>query len=344
VASMEERSYDKIQRGKEGDLERVKANLEEAVRIKKDKKLDTTLGVQCLLLPDNMEQLPDMAKQLREIGVDYLTIKPYSQHLHSENIFQIDYEAMLELEQEMRQYAAGDFAVYFRANAMKKMHRRKCYRQCYGLPFMTHIDARGNVWPCVAHIGTDKFCYGNIYEQTFEEIWEGDKRQEVMRKINSLNINEVCRENVLEFYDILLQKEFKVDLYIPETSIFVQGDKDALQRILYNLLSNVMRYGAEGKYLGVFLRQDKNSVYIDVVDKGKGIEQEFISNVFDRLYTIEDSRNREIQGNGLGLTIAKNLAKSLGGDIFLSSVPNVKTTFTVKLKKISYLVISERNS
>ena len=151
-----------------------------------------------------------------------------------------------------------------------------------------------------------------------------------------ININEVCRENVLEFYDILLQKEFKVDLYIPETSMFVQGDKDALQRILYNLLSNVIRYGADGKYLGVFLRQDKNSVYIDVVDKGKGIEQEFLSNVFDRLYTMEDSRNREIQGNGLGLTIAQNLAKSLGGDIFLSSIPNVKTTFTVKLKKISY--------
>ena len=151
-----------------------------------------------------------------------------------------------------------------------------------------------------------------------------------------ININEVCRENVLEFYDILLQKEFEVDLYIPETSIFVQGDKDALQRILYNLLSNVIRYGIDGKYLGVFLRQDKNSVYIDVVDKGKGIEQEFISNVFDRLYTMEDSRNREIQGNGLGLTIAKNLAKSLGGDIFLSSIPNVKTTFTVKLKKINY--------
>ena len=151
-----------------------------------------------------------------------------------------------------------------------------------------------------------------------------------------ININEVCRENVLEFYDILLQKEFEVDLYIPETSIFVQGDKDALQRILYNLLSNVIRYGIDGKYLGVFWRQDKNSVYIDVVDKGKGIEQEFISNVFDRLYTMEDSRNREIQGNGLGLTIAKNLAKNLGGDIFLSSIPNVKTTFTVKLKKINY--------
>ena len=139
-----------------------------------------------------------------------------------------------------------------------------------------------------------------------------------------------------EFYDILLQKDFDVDLFIPETAIFVQGEKEALQRILYNLLSNVIRYGSDGKYLGVFLRQDKSNVYIDVVDKGKGIEQEFASNVFDRLYTMEDSRNREIQGNGLGLTIAKNLTKQLEGDLFLNSIPNVKTTFTVKLKKITY--------
>ena len=154
--------------------------------------------------------------------------------------------------------------------------------------------------------------------------------------LGKVNINEICRENVLEFYDILLQKDFDVDLFIPETAIFVQGEKEALQRILYNLLSNVIRYGSDGKYLGVFLRQDKGNVYIDVVDKGKGIEQEFASNVFDRLYTMEDSRNREIQGNGLGLTIAKNLAKQLEGDIFLDSIPNVKTTFTVSLKKITY--------
>ena len=152
--------------------------------------------------------------------------------------------------------------------------------------------------------------------------------------LGKVNINEICRENVLEFYDILLQKDFDVDLFIPETAIFVQGEKEALQRILYNLLSNVIRYGSDGKYLGVFLRQDKGNVYIDVV--GKGIEQEFASNVFDRLYTMEDSRNREIQGNGLGLTIAKNLAKQLEGDIFLNSIPNVKTTFTVSLKKITY--------
>lgn len=194
VASMEERSYDKIQRGKFGDLDRVRTNLGEAVKIKKDRKLKTTLGVQCLLLPDNMSQLPDMAKQLREIGVDYLTVKPYSQHLHSKNTFQIDYEAMLELEQELKQYVTHNFAIYFRANSMKKMHHEKCYKKCYGLPFMTHIDAKGNVWPCVAHIGAEEFCYGNIYEQTFEEIWEGERRRQIIDKLNSLEINKVCRE------------------------------------------------------------------------------------------------------------------------------------------------------
>ena len=145
----------------------------------------------------------------------------------------------------------------------------------------------------------------------------------------------VCATVAL-FYDILLQKDFTVDISIPETTIFVQGDKDALQRILFNLISNVIRYGNDGKYLGIFLREDKANVYIDVTDKGKGIKKEFASNVFDRLYTMEDSRNREIQGNGLGLTIAKNLAVQLDGDIFLDSIPNIKTTFTVKLKKISY--------
>lgn len=48
---------------------------------------------------------------------------------------------------------------------------------------------------------------------------------------------------------------------------------------------------------------------------------------------MEDSRNRSIQGNGLGLTIARNLARQMGGDILLQSEPEVQTVFTVKLQK-----------
>lgn len=194
IASMEQSLYSKIQRGVDGDLEKVKTNLTEAVRTKKNKLLKTTLGVQCLLLPDNKSHVVDMAKELRNIGVDYFTIKPYSQHLHSENSFDVDYEEMLELEKELQTYSTDEFSIYFRANAMKKMHHEKCYKQCYGLPFMTHIDASGNVWPCVAHIGAEGLCYGNINEQTFEEIWEGEQRQAVIKKLNELDINKVCRE------------------------------------------------------------------------------------------------------------------------------------------------------
>lgn len=194
VASMEEVSYDLIQRGKPGDLGRVKANLTDIVGIKKDRKLKTTLGVQCLLMPENVFQLVDMAKELRQIGVDYLTIKPYSQHKHSDNKQNIDYEQLLDIEKEIKEYETDDFSIYFRANAMKKMHQDKCYTQCLGLPFMTHIDSQGNVWPCIAHIGVNEFCYGNINEQTFEEIWEGANRQKVMARINSSNINSICRE------------------------------------------------------------------------------------------------------------------------------------------------------
>ncbi|MDE6568045.1 MAG: sensor histidine kinase [Lachnospiraceae bacterium] len=155
-------------------------------------------------------------------------------------------------------------------------------------------------------------------------------------EISKININELCRENILNFYDILSGKDFIVDISIPEKDIFVQGEKDAIDRILSNLISNVLRYGSDGKYIGLTLRESENHVYIDVMDRGKGIEKEFAQSVFERLYTMEDSRNRKIQGNGLGLTIAKNLANQLGGDIFLDSMPNVKTTFTVKLKKFQY--------
>lgn len=152
-------------------------------------------------------------------------------------------------------------------------------------------------------------------------------------KISKININELCRESILSFYDILQGKDFAVDISIPEKDIFVQGEKGAVDRILSNLISNAVRYGSDGKYIGFTLRESEDHAYIDVMDKGKGIEKEFALSVFERLYTMEDSRNRKIQGNGLGLTIAKNLANRLEGDIFLESEPNVKTVFTVKLKK-----------
>lgn len=167
---------------------------------------------------------------------------------------------------------------------------------------------------------------------TLAKLEAGDTDIELSR----MNMNEACRENILDFYELLTQKEFQIEIGIPEENLYAQADPDALQRILFNLISNAIRYGADGKYLGLTLRCDDEFVYIDVADKGKGIEKAYADTVFERLYTMEDSRNRDMQGNGLGLTIAKNLAQQMGGDVTLVSEPFVETVFTVKLKRITY--------
>lgn len=155
-------------------------------------------------------------------------------------------------------------------------------------------------------------------------------------ELSRIDVSEICRETVLDFFDILQKNDFQVEIDVPERPVYVQGERQALQRILSNLISNVIRYGADGKYLGLSLREDEKTAFIDVTDKGKGIDKAFADSVFDRLFTMEDSRNRSIQGNGLGLTIAKNLALQLGGKITLDSTPYEKTVFTVNLKKMSF--------
>ena len=165
---------------------------------------------------------------------------------------------------------------------------------------------------------------------TLAKLEAGDMELELSR----VNINEVCRENILDFYELLSQKDFVVEPHIPEQPMFVHGNQDALGRILFNLISNAVRYGADGKYLGLCLRSDRTKVYIDIIDKGRGIRPEYADTVFDRLFTMDDSRNSQTRGNGLGLTIAKNLALGMGGDLTLDSQPYVKTVFTITLKKI----------
>ncbi|MBD5459137.1 MAG: HAMP domain-containing histidine kinase [Lachnospiraceae bacterium] len=164
---------------------------------------------------------------------------------------------------------------------------------------------------------------------TLAKLESGDMALEATR----IDLCEVCRESILDFYELLTKEDFEVDIALPETPVYVQGDQDAVGRILSNLISNVIRYGAEGKYIGLSLRTDEKSVFLAVADKGKGIDKAFAESVFERLFTMEDSRNRNIQGNGLGLAIARNLAIQLGGNLTLDSIPYEKTTFTLILPK-----------
>ena len=194
TAGITDTTYDKIQRGKPGDLKKVLVNMQEAVRVKRDQKIHTTLGVQLLLLPDNKDEIVQMGKELRKIGVDYFTIKPFSQHPQSEQILQVNYHEMLGLEQEVKELETDDFKVYFRTHSMEKLECKREYKQCLALPFMVYIDAKGNLWPCIVFMGKEEFSYGNLNKNSFVEIWEGARRHIISEHFMSMDLEKNCRE------------------------------------------------------------------------------------------------------------------------------------------------------
>ncbi len=194
TAGITNETYDKIQRGKQGDLSKVLFNMEEAVKVKKEQHLDVTLGVQLLLLPDNKNEIVQMGNELKKIGVDYFTIKPFSQHPQSQQILQVDYKEMLELESEVKELQTEEYKVYFRAHSMKKLECRRGYKHCWALPFMVYIDAKGNLWPCIVFMGEDKLKYGNLNEESFVDIWEGKHRREIIDYFMNMDLEKNCRE------------------------------------------------------------------------------------------------------------------------------------------------------
>lgn len=154
--------------------------------------------------------------------------------------------------------------------------------------------------------------------------------------ITKVNVNEICRKNILSFYDMVMSVGLHIDIHIPETPIYALGNEDALDRILNNLIANAIAYGAEGRVIGLTVRADATDVSIDVWDCGKGIDEYHIDSVFERMYTLEDSRNKSFQGSGLGLTITKRLVEIMNGTIQLKSIPYEKTVFTISLKRMMY--------
>lgn len=154
---------------------------------------------------------------------------------------------------------------------------------------------------------------------------------DVSLKSETFDIGNLTRETLLSSYQLFDGKQFEVAVTIPETPILINGDPSAVKRMIENLLQNVLAYATDGKYLGVHIFSDRRYVWVNISDKGKGIVEEHQDKVFERLYTLEDSRNKNYQGSGLGLTITKRLVETMNGTITLSSVPYEKTTFSICL-------------
>lgn len=194
-------TYANIHRTKASDFNRVVENLKHAVALRDANQLNVALGAQAVLLPENAHEMETLALIARdEIGLDYLVIKPYSQHLRSETqIYQgIDYNEYLTQAPRLRELSNENFQLIFRDHTMKKyvQANEQRYPRCYATPyFWAYIKADGDVVGCSAFLGDERFTYGNINQHDFNTIWQSEKRlQNLDYLVNRHNIAE-CRVN-----------------------------------------------------------------------------------------------------------------------------------------------------
>ena len=194
-------TYAKIHQTRERDFERVVANLKHAVEYKRAHGLGCTIGAQSLLLPENAGEMETLALLCRdEIGLDYLVVKPYSQHMFSEtHVYEdVDYSAYLVMAASLEKLNTANFHVVFRENTMRKYMEDESsrYKKCNATPFFwAYIMADGAVYGCSAYLLDKRFEYGNLNEQSFQAIWEGERRRTNFHYVrNDLDIRE-CRKN-----------------------------------------------------------------------------------------------------------------------------------------------------
>lgn len=159
---------------------------------------------------------------------------------------------------------------------------------------------------------------------TMSKIASGD----LPIKLKKENVSRLCQDTILDYYDLLEQKQFEVDIQIPDTPIFAYTDNEALQRILKNLIDNAIRHGGDGKYLSLRLTTSNGNSIIEIEDHGNGMSPQQQKQIFARNYTTA----RKSSGSGLGLAISKRLAEQIGAELEVYSIQNERTTFSIILK------------
>jgi len=184
-------TYAAVHRTKASDFDTVIKNIKDAVK----RKGTCDLGVQTVILPENVHEIPYLYEICDDIGVDYLIAKPYSQHKKSvthEYEHQDPWHEFLEFQSL---HGHCEF-IYRKETAITAKKGEIPYDKCHATPnFWAYVMASGDVYSCSAYLLDDRFNLGNVHTKTFKEIWQGEKRRKNWEYVREkLDIHE-CRLN-----------------------------------------------------------------------------------------------------------------------------------------------------
>jgi signal transduction histidine kinase len=142
--------------------------------------------------------------------------------------------------------------------------------------------------------------------------------KKIIDEISTMHVRNVEKKNLIF--------TTRIDIPDNETGVVVFADKERLQQIFNNLMSNALKFTSEG-YIEIGCRLVDSMVEFHVKDTGIGIPPYYHAKIFDRFRQVEASYTRKFGGNGLGLAISKNLIELMGGKIWVESEVGKGSTF-----------------
>lgn len=165
------------------------------------------------------------------------------------------------------------------------------------------------------------------------DLFELSKLESVEYSLKPLktDVCEYLRQICGELLPMLEQAGFLYSFCIPEKTIYSMIDVAQMNRVLYNLTDNSIRYNLEGTSLSVKLYEKQGNVVILFEDNGIGIPSEVALNIFKPFVRVDDSRNSQTGGTGLGLSIADKIIKAHGGNIEIITDSGKGCTFIITL-------------
>lgn len=153
----------------------------------------------------------------------------------------------------------------------------------------------------------------------------------VVWKKEDIDLNELIEKIYMKVHMSAIEKRQNVEIDMERSPIHLFMDRDALEQVLLNIITNAIRYtGEEGKII-IATKTQNESVVICISDNGMGIPSDDLKRIFERFYRVDKARARELGGSGLGLPIAKHIVDAHGGTIDIESKYEVGTRVCITL-------------
>jgi two-component system, OmpR family, sensor histidine kinase VicK len=126
-------------------------------------------------------------------------------------------------------------------------------------------------------------------------------------------------DRIIDRFEMSKEQNVSFQRLLPTHAIFVEIDEDKMTQVLYNIISNALKYSPEGGQVTFSIKEEEEKIVVSVSDEGVGIPKENIAKIFDRFYRVDKARTRKLGGTGLGLAIAKEMVNVHGGMIWAVS-------------------------